>query len=256
MNAVLTHPEIEALELGSTIKGKATHVGQTDRGAGRVVRHQIFVNVYCGYSLDVGRKDPTVAHPIHEIPLLRRKYGNQGEIIPRASWVSGTPRVHELTEIDCRNERERLEKNYGEIFTEVYGGSHGTKCTLFDAMADTVKAWNAMQERVSDADRRINDEDIAEVVKAIEPEAASIETIEPIMVADTTGQGGSADGDLVAFLGRNDVPDDKAHAFAREVKAADGATLGDEAWARVPGVGKHEQRREKLTKLHDQFRNG
>jgi hypothetical protein len=256
MSAVLTHPEIEALELGSTIKGKASHIGQADRGAGRVVRHQIFVNVYCGYSLDVGRKDPTVAHAIHEIPLLRRKYGNQGEIIPRASWVSGTPRVHEMTEIDCRNERERLEKSYGEIFADVYGGSHGAKCTLFDAMADAVKAWNAMQGRVSDADRRINDDDIAEVVRAIEPEAASIETIEPIMPSDSTGQAGEADGDLVSFLTRNEVPDDKAQAFAREVKASEGQPLSDEAWSRIPGVGKHEQRRDKLIKLHEQFRNG
>ncbi len=245
--AVLALPDIEQLEGGSSVRGDARHIGQFGRNDGRVVRYQIFCNIM---TQNGGGESTPREHAValHEIPLLRKRYGNSGTVELRPTWVSGVARVQGLTEAGCRDEEGRLKKAYGADFVHVYGGANGVAQTLWSKSNDLVKAWNEMQIRVRDADRRMTVEDIERVVRVISPAEEILEVLEPVSQEPTApaAPGATVDGNLLQHLINADVPDEKAQAFAAEVALAGGPSLSDEAWSRIPGVGNHSQRRQKL----------
>jgi hypothetical protein len=252
--AVLAHPDIEQLEGGSSVKGETVHVGQFGRSDGRVVRYQIFANVIVQNG---GGESTSRGHAValHEIPLLRRRYGNSGTVELLATWVSGVARVQGLTEAGCRDEESRLKKAYAAEFAHVYGGSNGVPQTLWSKSNDLVKAWNEMQERCKRADRRMTVEDIERVVSVISPSEELLEVLEPVAQESlkTSEPGQSIDGNLLQHLIGQEVPDEKAQAFAAEVAKAGGPELPDDAWSRIPGVGNHQLRRQKLLNAYASY---
>lgn len=252
--SVLSYPELDQLEGGSRVKGDAAHIGAENSREGRIVRFQIFVNCTVQNGGESTPRDHAVA--LHEIPLLRRRYGNAGFVTPRPHWVSGVARVQGLSEAACREEERRLRQAYGEVFHDVYGGANGVPPCLWAKAIDLIRAWNEMQERCRAADRRITAEDINAVIATIEPKEELSEAIEPIDFggAEVTSTGGNptVDGALLQRLAEAEVPDDKAEAFAREVALAGGPGLSEEAWLRIPGVGNHKARRDKLLRIYEE----
>jgi hypothetical protein len=256
--AVLSLPEIEQYEGGSSVKGDARHIGSFGRNDGRPVRYQIFCNVMVqnGGGESTAREH---AVALHELPLLRKRYGMSGTVEIRPTWVTGIARVQGLSEAACRDEEARLLKAYGADFTHVYGGANGVPQTLWTKANDLVKAWNAMQAKCRDADRRMTKEDIERVVEVISPREELIETLEPLesLNAPTgTTTPSTIDGNLLQHLVAQEVPDEKAQAFAAEVAIAGGPSLSEEAWNRIPGVGTHSQRRNKLLRAYESYVGG
>lgn len=251
--AVLTYPELEHLEGGSAIKGSTQHIGQQNRNTGKPVRFQIYVNCTVQNGGESTARDHAVA--LHEIPLLRKRYGLSGSVQPRPHWVSGVARAQGLSESAFREEEQRLKQAYGDTFTEIYGGANGIPPCMGAKVAELTKAWNEMQERCKALDRRITAEDINQVIATIEPKEEFVEPLEELSVGDaetaTKKSGPTIDGALLQLLADNDVPEDKATAFAQEIAAAGGPALTDEAWARIPGVGNHKQRRDKLLRVYE-----
>lgn len=254
LSPVKSYEHLEPLEGGSRVKGETIHVGQESRNAGRVVRWQIFVNVQTHNGGESTPRNHAVA--LHEIPLMRKRYGNSGSVEPRPSWVSGIARAQGLTEAACRLEEERLKRAYGDVFAHVYGGANGVPQTLWSKVIDLTRAWNDMQERCRSADRRITAEDINTVIASITPKeelAESLEAIDLPAASPAKDSGVALDGKLLQFLTDNDVPDDKAQAFAAAIAAAAGPNLTEEAWSAIPGVGAHVQKRTKLLNLYASF---
>jgi len=257
-STVLAYPDLDQLEGGSSVKGEATHIGQERRNAGKAVRWQIFVNCTVKNGGESTERDHAIA--LHEIPLMRKRYGMSGIIEPRPHWVSGVARAQSLSEIGCRDEEERLKKCYGEVFAATYGGANGIPPCLWAKVSDLTKAWNAMQTTCKAAERRITADDINRVIASIAPREELLEPLEdiadPSIKNEKDASGPSIDGALLQHLIALDIPDDKATAFATEVALADGPELTDEAWARVPGVGLHKLKRGKLLEAYEAFVSG
>jgi hypothetical protein len=256
--AVLSLPEIEQYEGGSSVKGDTKHIGSFGRNEGRHVRYQIFCNVIVQNG--GGESTPRQhAVALHEIPLLRKRYGMSGTVDLLPTWVTGTARVQGLSEAACRDEEKRLLTAYGADFTHVYGGQNGVPQTLWTKANDLVKAWNAMQAKCRDADRRMTREDIERVVEVISPREELLETLEPLESLNAPAAPATPstiDGNLLQHLINAEVPDEKAQAFAAEVALAGGPVLSEEAWNRIPGVGTHSQRRNKLLRAYESYVGG
>lgn len=277
-----------AIDPATTIKvgGSTLHiVGHKQRDAGNTVLCQVFVN--CNVSQKT-RGKALVALPLHEIPLHRLKQAESGGTIEILnSWAPSLPQVRGMTKLQLEDELTRLRGKVlqpgspavggaycvarGEreinLFTQLYGGENGVKVSLFSKMGELYEGWKRLSQLAVDEMRRITPDEIEELIHRVvlpDTDADEIDAIPDVAkeVADGLADSNAVEvnGDLREFLLSKEVNDAVVEAFITEVARAQGGkhdlpleALPEEAWARIPGVGRHAQKRAALMKSLESY---
>ncbi len=144
---------------------------------------------------------------LHEVPLMRRLYGN-GTVVLHTEWVPGVNRCVPLTRRMFEEETKRLVRTYtipiannnvNKIFAEVYGDTEADATKkLHEAMGKLFEGWKAIEKKALAAFKKaggslagqpkgaihgllgkhFTTDDLESLIALIEPKAKTLESVE------------------------------------------------------------------------------